>query len=120
MPALSVADLRPAGFHGADEVREVPAQIVREKPLGLDYRQKPLEVVTRPAGPSPRVADDVQDVLGRPERRGVAVAELSFSKVAVGRHELIVCFLETWLVEQPKSVPDDLGVHVLAVDADNL
>jgi hypothetical protein len=62
----------------------------------------------------------LQDVLHRPERRRVAVAALPFPEVAVSRHELRVRFLEPRLAEQLKGLLDDLRVHVLAVDSDDL
>jgi hypothetical protein len=40
--------------------------------------------------------------------------------MAVSRHELRVRFLEPRLAEQPKGLLDDLRVHVLAVDSDDL
>jgi len=53
VPALPIADLRHAGFHRVDEVREVPAEVVGRELLALDHRQEPFDGTAFLAWPSP-------------------------------------------------------------------
>ena len=53
VPALPIADLRHAGFHRVDEVREVPAEVVGRELLALDHRQEPFDGTAFLARPSP-------------------------------------------------------------------
>jgi hypothetical protein len=43
--ALSVADLQHAALHRADEVVEVPAEVVRKQPLTANDRNQPFDGV---------------------------------------------------------------------------
>jgi len=97
--ALPIPYLRDTGFHRADEVVEIAAEVIRKQSLAADDREQPLNGVALLVGPAPCISDDLQDVFGRAECRSVAVPEVPFAEVAMSGHELGVGLLETRLAD---------------------